>query len=541
MEKAIRNIVIYSATFLVLSFASLKGYSQTNFLEKVISISVSNETVEKVLSKISKKVEANFSYNSDLIPLDSVVSMNVNNVRTSKALSVLLGKNYYFKTLGNHIIILKRNVINVENPKKTTCTITGFVYNSLTNEKISNTSIFDLNKNFSVLTDSNGFYKLTFMPEKAFIGLGFCKSSFNDTVVFVKATTSTIDIRLNPNARKIEHFEKIQTKKANEIPQFNINEYKIVQTFVKADMLAHAKNIDIQEKRTAQFSILPYIGTNRNISGAIVNRISFNAIAGYSSGVEGAELGTLLNISKNDVKGFQFSGFGNITGGNTKGFQAAGFFNRNIGNVSGVQMSGFSNIVLDTLKGVQLGCVNYVKTNKGFQLGIINMADSSYGVSIGFLSIVKKGYYNLSLFTDEMLMANLTFKMGTHKFYNIWGLSANKEMWGLTYGVGIHRHPEKKLSFNYDLSVTNMSYKKTFETQVCLKTKLSADINYRLSPKIEVFTGLAYNVFTSDKINDTALQNYVSEITITKTYSTTFKSVTLQHWPGFEFGFKWRL
>jgi hypothetical protein len=304
-------------------------------------------------------------------------------------------------------------------------------------------------------------------------------------------------------------------------------------------MLSHAKNLNIFEKRIGQFSIVPYIGTNRRISGAIVNHISFNAIAGYSNGVNGVELGTLLNISKNEVKGFQFAGVGNITGGNTNGFQAASVFNRNVGNVSGLQLSGFSNIVLDSLKGVQIGFVNFVKINKGFQFGIINMADSSSGVSIGFITVVKKGYYNLSVFTDEMLIPNISFKMGTHKFYNIWGLSANKEMWGLTYGFGIHPKPENKTSLNYDLSFTQMSYKKTFEIQFCIKTKLQADLNIRLNKKLDIFTGISYNIFASDKIIDTELQNHITNITNSYIFTTTFKSARMQHWPGVSLGLKY--
>jgi hypothetical protein len=306
-------------------------------------------------------------------------------------------------------------------------------------------------------------------------------------------------------------------------------------------MLTHAKNINIYEKRNVQFSLLPYIGTNRRISGAIVNRISINAIAGYSNGVNGIELGTLLNISKNDVKGFQFAGLGNITGGNTKGVQTAGLFNRNVGNVSGVQLSCLSNIVLDTLKGMQISFINYVKTNKGFQFGIINMVDSSSGVSVGFISIVKNGYYHLNLFTDEMLMVNIDFRMGTHKFYNIWGLSANNEMWGLTYGFGIHPKPEKKISLNYNLSFTNMSYKKSFETQICLKSMLSTDINFRLSKMLNLFAGLSYNLFVSDKIMDKELQNYITNVTNSYISSTTFKSVWMQYWPGLSVGLKYRI
>ena len=536
MEKVIRNLIICCITILTHFFVSESLYAQKNPLNKRISILANNKTVENILNNISKNNKIIFSFNSDIVPLDSVVSISIKNKTTSKVLTHLLGNLFYFKTLGNHIIILKRS--SVQNI--VSCTITGQITNSLTGEKIPNASIYDLKKNFSALSDSNGFYKLEFIPETESIELGYSKNNYADTVVFIKTSPIlNVNVKLKPNYREIESFEKIQPKFQNTISNFNINDYGLVKTFVRIDMISHAKNINIFEKRTWQFSILPYIGSNRRISGAIVNRLSLNAIAGYSNGVNGIELGTLLNISKNDVKGFQFSGFGNITGGKTKGFQAAGAFNRNVGNVSGFQLSVFSNIVLDTLKGLQIGAVNYVKSNNGFQFGFINLADNSSGVSIGFMTIVKKGYYNLSCYTDEMLMPNIAFKMGTKKFYNIWGLSASKEMWGLTYGFGIHHKPENKISLNYELSFTQMSYKKPFETQFCEKIKLSSDLNIKLYNQLYLISGLSYNIFVSDKTEDTELQNYVTKITNSYILNSTFKSVKMQLWPGLTFGLKY--
>ncbi|MEI7595323.1 MAG: STN and carboxypeptidase regulatory-like domain-containing protein [Bacteroidota bacterium] len=535
MAKAIRFFV-----FSIILIIAGNSYSQ-NALQKKVSFALTNQPVEKVLAKMAQSGGISFSYNSDLIPLDSIVSINFKNSSISKSLYILLGRDFFYKTIGNHIVILKKQKEKIEKSKKIVCTFSGVIKNHTTNEVIIGATIYDLNKNYSALSDSTGFFKFSFIPETEFVGFSFSKEGFNDTLVFIKyKSNTTIDITLFPKKKPEEIIEKIKPKEINQIPPFNINDYKIVKTFVKPDMLLHANNLLLPDKRTFQFSILPTIGTNRSVSGAMINKISFNTIAGYSNGVEGVELGT-INITKQNVEGFQFAGLGNVTGGYTKGFQAAGIFNRNAGNVSGFQLSGLSNIILDTLKGLQIGCFNYVKTNRGLQLGFINLADSSDGLSIGVLTIVKKGYFNASLFIDEMLMPNAVFKMGTHKFYNIWGLSASQEMWGLTYGVGFHRNQERKLSLNYDLSFTNMSFKKTFETQICMKVKLSADINYRINQRFDLFAGLSYNMFASDKIIDLALQNYIDKTSNSKVNSFDFRSVRMQHWPGALLGLKYRI
>jgi len=542
MKTTIRNIVIRFIPTLICVWFSFSGFSQINPLEKKINLNVSKESIEKILEKISQKATIKFSFNSDIIPIDSLVSINVTNVSVTKVLNQILGKYCSFKPIGNHIVFLKKSVKRTEKTLQLNSTIKGYVFDLETNRKISNVSIYDLANNILALTDSSGFYSLNSSKKIESIALLFSKENFYDTVITSgNRKTSSFDIHLHSKPKPIDVFEKLEMKRALFVTTNTIDDYKLVHTFVNVEMLTHSKNIILETKRIAQITLLPYLGSNSRLSGSILNYFSINVIAGYSNGLSGFELGTVLNISKQDVKGFQMAGFGNITGGNTKACQIAAVFNQNIGNASGLQMAGFSNVVLDTLKGVQIGSINFAKVNKGFQLGIINIVDSSDGVSIGFVSIVRKGYYNLSLYADEMLMTNLTFKMGAHTFYNIWGLSAKMEMWGLTYGVGIHSHPEKKLSFNYDLSFTNMSYKKAFEIQACIKTKLSTDVNYSVTPKLDLFAGISYNIFTSDKLIDVGLQEYVGKITKSYILETEFKSVKMQLWPGAQLGFKWRI
>ena len=277
---------------------------------------------------------------------------------------------------------------------------------------------------------------------------------------------------------------------------------------------------------------------NGNYSGA--------QISGFSNMVKGNSKGALIsgfsNVVNGNYSGAQISGFNNVVIGNSNGLQISGFTNIATGNSKGNQISGFTNVTVGESDGAQIsGFFNYTRKNKGLQLGFINVADSSEGVSIGFMSIVKQGYYKLNLFTDEMLMANLNYKMGSNKFYNIWGVSANTEMWGLTYGFGTLIRSEKKVSFNIDLSATNMNYKKIFEIQTCMKTKIESDINIKINKKLDLIAGLSYNVFVSDKILDEGLQNYVSKITNSYIKSASFKSVKMLFWPGVTIGVGYRI
>ena len=296
-----------------------------------------------------------------------------------------------------------------------------------------------------------------------------------------------------------------------------------------------------------------------NVNLGSVNGSQIGCFSNVNLGsTKGLQIAGFLNLDADSVEGIQISGFSNIIKGNAKGAQISGFCNVVNGNANGAQISGFANVVTGDSKGMQIsgfanvaagvsedaqisGFINAARVNKGLQLGFINVADSSTGVSIGFMSIVRHGYFNLSLYTDEMLMANLSYKMGTHQFYNIWGVSANKEMWGLTYGLGKLFRSDKKVSINIDLTATNMNYKKIFEIQTCMKTKIESDLNIRLNNSFNLFAGLSYNVFVSDKILDEDLQNYVRNITKSDIQTTTFKSIRMFFWPGLSIGLKWEL
>jgi hypothetical protein len=211
------------------------------------------------------------------------------------------------------------------------------------------------------------------------------------------------------------------------------------------------------EKRNFQLSVFPYVGTEGAYSHNYIYNISLNLFAGITGGVDGIELGGLVNINRYTMKGLQGSGFGNIVNGNTDGIQLAGFFNVNNsytngfqgagfinvvnnsakifqasgftnvinGNINGAQASGFANVVsgdaevlqaagfvnvtggkmnglqaagfaniASEAEGVQLaGFINVAERIKGMQLGFINVADTIDGIPIGFISVVKRGGY----------------------------------------------------------------------------------------------------------------------------------------------------
>jgi len=624
--------------FLLLVFGTIVsfGYSQTNSLRKKISISVKNERIETVLYRISKAADFNFSYNSDIVPLDSVVSLNIVNTEVVKILNTMLGEEYSYKIAGRHVIIVRKNNSRQNKGEKTTYTITGFVYDRETGERITRATVYDLNKLESALSDSMGQFRIKVTPRADYIGLGISRKEYLDTIIYIRPTEkNNININLK---RKEEHLERMMPKGINPLAYNNVDNLSIVKDIVSEEMMIHANNIDISENSIGQISILPNIGTNMKISGAMVNRVSVNLFAGYSGGVRGVEMGGFINIIKNNVEGVQMAGFGNITGKNTNGVQMAGFFNNNRGKVKGLQMAGFSNTGFDTIQGVQLagfcnilngnmnglqlsgftnivtkdveaiqitgftnlalgnckgmqmagfanyvernnsglqvsgfsnvvmqnnkgsqiagfanytrgdqdgaqisGFLNYAKRVNGFRFAAINVADTVSGLSIGLINFVRKGYFAFGSSYDEISAGNLTFMMGSYKFYNIFGimkrLAPNSETWGITYGVGGIFRARKKVFYNIDFIDTQFFQYKKIERKDCSKMQLATNINIRLYKKLSINAGPTLNTFMTDNL-DTALQDYVTDIAPHIFYDDRFLSVRFQMWFGWTAGLK---
>jgi len=375
-----------------------KGWSQNNPLDNKITISVTNQPVEKVLNMISTNGNINFSYNSDIIPLDSVVSLNFDQKEIYKILNYLLLNNYVYKTTGQHIIIQKKK--NVETAK-TKINLKGSVREASTDIKIANASVYYVSGKEGVLTDVNGDFSITLQPKNEYVSLCISNQSYEDTIVFVNpAKAELLSISLKP---KLSAFEPIEPKTPLMPSDVNVEQSKMVAKIVKPDMITHANNINFYKQRPLQVSFLPYAGTNYKLSGSIVNKFSLNVLSGYSYGVDGVEIGGFLNINRNRVSGLQIGGFGNVTGKNTKGVQIAGFFNHNFGGVEGVQIGGFSNLVLDTIKGVQIAGFSNILRGKirGAQIsGFSNITTNEV------IATQVSGFLNLALKSSKGVQAS---------------------------------------------------------------------------------------------------------------------------------------
>ena len=365
--------------FFILLFAWSNSYAGDCGKTKV-SINL-NGTIEQVLKELSSQISCTFSYNSDGLPADSMVSIKISEMPLNQAIKQLLGPDASTRRVGRTLIIRlnKKRKNRQRKSKKQKYNITGKVIDKRTGKIIKSVSILQVDNVRSSVTNETGAYDITVVTSSGLVEIVYHNKDYFDTVIVVApAQGMQLNVALSP-LRKVEKMELLPVRKVEDV--------KIVELMVARSIVYQAEIEDYTTKMPIQLSLVPTIGTNRLIGGLVENNVSINLLVGYANATSGLEIGGLLNVVKNDVKGVQIGGFANIVGGEVKGVQSGGMLNYTLGSVKGAQLGGFANIVRGEVTGVQVGgMLNYALGSvKGTQLGgFANVARGEFkGAQVG--------------------------------------------------------------------------------------------------------------------------------------------------------------
>ena len=384
----------------------LQAFPQKSLLERKVNLSFEQTSLERVFIYLSNEADFNFSYNANLISLDTLVSVHIENSTVEEVLHALLAHDISYQVSGNHLILLKERSKEDRTKKNIKYEIRGYVYNASNGIGLAKVSVYDASGLISALTDSSGFYSITLTTKYEQLNLFYSKQDFLDTLIIVQPADQQLNISLmQMNERSSIRPMEIKTFQ----PYEPVEKISIVQRFVAADLRIQTRNIEIEQKRFAQISVLPKLGTNLKMSGLVENTVSLNIFAGYALGVNGLEVGGLVNIDRKDVKGLQIAGLGNVVGGTTKGVQLGGLFNNNRKNMVGAQIAGISNIIMDTIQGVQVAGISNILRGSmyGWQVAGINnfTTESVDGVQMAGIS-------NIAIKDVDVLQLSGIFNLG---------------------------------------------------------------------------------------------------------------------------------
>lgn len=499
--------------------------SAQHLLDRTVTLSVREKPLRQVFHAVQQQGGFLFSYNSDLVPEDSLVSLSVDKVAVGSLLAQLLGPAYTYTQSGKYLII------HGEMASGRPFVLRGHITDKHTGEKVHQVSVYEGRQFISTLTDESGYYQLKLRSHIPTDTLLVSKHGYNDTAVLIHTGyDQQLDIGLTP-------IRSIRLSPVTVTPNTPIEETWFGRLFLSSRQ--KVRDINLSQfflDQPFQYSLVPGMGTHGKLSAQVVNKFSLNILGGYSAGVQGFELGSLFNLDKKDVEYVQIAGLFNTVGGAARGFQLAGLHNSVLDSVQGVQLAGLTNQVHGGLRGIELaGLSNHVKgpasgvmlagivnradesvrglqlggvinisgqdlsgmqislINKarrlhGVQLGVVNIADTlSSGYSIGLVNIT--GFHTVSLFWNESLDLNFAYKSGRKALYSILlaGINPVKRKRAYSLGVGLgHESPlSKRLSFQGEITAQG----------IYLGTWRDVPWLTRLSPSLVWSPGRHWSVF----------------------------------------------
>lgn len=245
-----------------------------------------------------------------------------------------------------------------------------------------------------------------------------------------------------------------------------------------------------------------------------------------------------FNIGR-EINGFQGAGFVNISQTVT-GFQGSGFVGLSE-KIAGAQISGFVSVA-DQVEGLQMaGFLNIAGKVKGSQIGFINIADSlTNGVPIGFLSIIKNGYRKLEAWGSESLHANVGYKIGVRKFYNIFAVGGqflpDNFRWGLGYGIGSIRDINPKNHLNFEAMVYHINEGKFWEDRLRLLNQIKLLYGREFGNGMSWQVGPTFNMLVSQDTPETNV--LASKLPPYHFFDNTMNGVNVKLWAGVHVGLR---
>ncbi len=427
---------------------SINAQNQTPILDRKVTVKVLNQTLGKALNILSETAKFNFSYSTQIIKVNKIVSIHAENRTVKEILDQLFGNEMTYQQIGNHLVIQKkivpRSTSSVSGsskpPTRYDVIVSGYIRDLNSGDGISNVSVYHKPSLANTLSGDFGYYKISLSSKTPELELQIRRDQYLDTVIKIThagngvieqhinlqsisepkediliTTNDTAVLLINDSANIITIPNDTISKKPrlvwiDSLKKIKVEDTKIGQWLIGAYQRVINTNIRDSFDRDWQVTFVPPLGTNGSLSGLVQNKLSFNVLLGYNGGLYGVEFGGLLNFIRQDVYGAQFSGIGNVVGRNTEGaqfagvfnhnlgdvraFQAAGFYNYNHRNSEGVQVAGFMNLNRGLLDGVQIAGFGNLAAQyaRAVQIGgFMNIADEIDGGQIaGFINIARK-------------------------------------------------------------------------------------------------------------------------------------------------------
>lgn len=262
-------------------------------------------------------------------------------------------------------------------------------------------------------------------------------------------------------------------------------------------------------------------------------------VAGLGNGTENLRglQATLLgmNFAAGNVRGVQLSGLGSNDADDVFGLQFAGIVNSSR-TLSGVQV-GLVNVSGD-VAGAQVGLINIGSTVRGTQLGLLNFATRMKGVPLGLASFEEGAPFHLETWASDIQLLNVGVKFGGKSTYTtlLAGMGPDARLQRYSLGLGFGGHLSLGRYFWMEMDMAGSVVRQKGEPLLNGANALAQGrlmLGLQLFEHLALFAGPTYNAYFSWSDEDRQ-----APTTLPVRQLQVNSDITLQHWPGMQFGLR---
>ncbi|GHV67671.1 hypothetical protein FACS1894199_13610 [Bacteroidia bacterium] len=444
-----------------------------------MSLRLKSRPIGEALHEISRQTGLTFSYSSQLVDVQRLISVDVQDVLLNVALEKILATEYEYKISGKYIV-LKKNTQQAPPCKVDRVVVEPVNRVQTKNVSLSSGGVFESDCHI----DSNNHKTNTPMNKTGIksmmllaLSTGF--AAFNSSEAQSQRVTENVSNETtNLTANAVEDVGESIAETA-----------KSIATNVSDAMSDAVSNNSSDQDTPPSDSVRPFVATIvYPFSFPELNtekhayRASFNVFFGLNNGIEQFEVGGWANVNLRYMKGMQIAGIGNACLGEMSGVQVASISNfaakgKGLAQISGIvnfgqsvdcQISGTTNMAYKSARTQVAGIVNVTNTadvqvaglvnavfntsrvqiagigntadtadlqiasiinasrKVGTQIGLVNVCDTATGVMIGLVNVARKGgLREVQLGTDMSGNAIFSLRLGLPKFYTFAEIAYN--------------------------------------------------------------------------------------------------------------------
>ena len=594
-----KNKIILTFAFLLATiFSSHAEPKSTPILERLVTVSFTEEKIQIILDTISKQADFNFSYSPTALPLTKKISVDFQDETVENVLNSIFEGSVKYVIVENYLVMQVRSdeekeEITVSEEDKTEQVQPVDTIQPL-KEEPEHDEIIETSEADEPITDTKKLSSDTItdkhqpqpavsdkQPEPKDI-MSVDDTGSNDTLTKNFQISFFPGVGIDGPSTKHNTYKFSVNVFLGKVKGINIMEFGGIGNIVEQDA-GVVQGAGIFNVVGGNYNGIQGAGIFNNVGGN-VRGVQLSRVFNTAQSLYGFQSSGVINIVKEDAGFIQTAGVANITGGHFQGIQGASVFNK-ANSLNGAQLSGVFNIsgktegiqiagvfnkakespgfqatgilnhadkingtqlagiinLADSVNGAQIaGVFNRAHFFRGVQVAMINVADSCQGIPLGFVNIIRKGYKKLEFYTNEMLEVNMAYRGGIKPFHTILSVGINPEdlddpFWNIGIGLGSSINYSKNASLEVEL-MSKMISKGSYIAYQNRLSSIGAGIDWYVSPKLSVYSGITFNMYLADTESDYYEDHFSGFMPYTLSDTDFDDGFNLKTWFGIKLG-----